>query len=415
MCNPVVKKNASFTLPRSQKMTPRVSSLEHSPCGVNDKRVFSMHEDHHHTHAEALVMNGEAAVKESGNATLAIPRQVSITSSSSSLKSLERQDSSASVSSLSSFGTNGSDASSSSLCSEVRVAPTPPPPPPLPPLSPRRAIFKSYWMSPNNAGARKKTSGQLVLFNDVKEQEKTKSPLPVPVPVPVPPPPPLVQAAVQADANLPSPCLHVAVSAKKDDIIAKDMSPRSHPRDKSPTSRRTCRRSIFGSSHRTTTCSSSTTSTSSWRLLASIKCDPKLHLTKVGPMLAEHKQNLGSDRGVTSRNVMLTDPSSPSKLVSPSILRPCLKRGSSWTRSNAQEYSAGTCPSISSSSSEALHDSLNGSEANVHEGRGRSNSAVSFCPTVSVIEFDNSKEVKDEELIRASRPNKDGWSSLFSS
>eukprot|EP00562_Extubocellulus_spinifer_P022219 CAMPEP_0178622752 /NCGR_PEP_ID=MMETSP0698-20121128/6488_1 /TAXON_ID=265572 /ORGANISM="Extubocellulus spinifer, Strain CCMP396" /LENGTH=376 /DNA_ID=CAMNT_0020261821 /DNA_START=179 /DNA_END=1306 /DNA_ORIENTATION=+ len=376
-------------MPRSQKMTPRVSSLDHqhSPCGVMDKRVIIS------IHAEEPVVNGDAAGIESKNATLAIPRQVSITSSSSSLKALE-----ASVSSLSSFGSNAGDASSS----EVRVVTTPPLPPPLPTLSPRRAIFESYWKNPNNVGGHKKTSGQLLLFIDVKEQEKTESPLQVPIP----PPPPLVQA----DANRSSPCLNAAVSAKKDDLVAKDMSPRSAKCPTSPlTTNSTCRRSIFGSSHRATKCSS-TTSASSCHFLALIKCDPKLHLTRVGLMLAEQGQDLGSDRGVSCRNAVLADPLSPSKLVSPSaILRPCLKRGSSWTRSNPQEVSAGTCPSTSSSSSEALHDSLNGSEASVHEGRGRSNSTVSFCPTVSVIEFDNSKEVKDEELIRASRTNNDGW------
>ena len=344
----------------------------------------------------------------------AVPRSISITSSNVSSTTtsaadrtdealLDRHDSSSSLSSLSSFGSINENPPAHPQI-KPSLAPAPASAPSKTdecksPISPRRAIFDAYWKrSPSSTPAIRDSS---------KDEVGVDGPVATKPAVSLPPPPPLVQVDDDATAK--------AFFGIVDDSPTREYQPEARRNG----SLSDILEGLFGIIPPITTTTSPSTSPK-----PSIKSttSPKSHLTRTGLMLA-HQASCGS----SSRRSTGTPPTSPqtprpkvpiSPATSPSSASPlpsCLRQGSRRaTRKHSQDEER-TCGSTPSSSSERLsHISTNRKAPVV---RVRSNSTVSFCPNVHIIEFDNSREMRDEEIIRSPRAKKEGnaedWNAWF--
>ena len=344
----------------------------------------------------------------------AVPRSISIASSNASTTTtsaadrtgealFNRHDSSSSLSSLSSFGSINENP-----LGHPQIKPSPASASPAPrktdecrsPISPRRAIFDSYW--------KRSPSGPPVIKDNSKDEGGVEDPVATKPAASLPPPPPLVQVDDDATAK--------AFFGIVDDGPTRECQPEA---------RRNGRlgdilEGLFGIIPPITI----TTTSPSTSPKPSIKSStsPKSHLTMTGLMLA-HQASCGS----SSRRSTGTPPTSPQTTrpkvpLSPaashssaSPLPSCLRQGSRRATRKHSHDDERTCDSTPLSSSEHLsHISTNHKAPVV---RVRSNSTVSFCPNVHIIEFDNSQEIRDEEIIRSPRAKKEGntedWNAWF--
>ena len=348
----------------------------------------------------------------------AVPRSISITSSNASPTTsadrtdeallTQHHDSSSSLSSISSI-----ESINENPPDHPRIEPPPAPTPvsepkteSKSPISPRRAIFDSYWKrSPTPSFQQQpRPASKPTLIRDSKDEVGAKGPVPekTAVHAALPPPPPLVQVEDNDTAKaffgiVGGPTRDYQPEAKRSgtsslgDILAGLLDiippiPASPAMAPKPTIK-------------------STTS-------------PKSHLTRTGLLLAHQASCGGSSR----RSITPSPPSSPqtprpkvptspATLSSPSSPLPsCLRHGS--RNSPRRKYSQDeerTCDSTPSSSSERLSHVSTDHKAPVVRVRIRSNSTVSFCPSVHIIEFDNSRDMRDEEIIRSPRAKKESY------
>ena len=425
----------------AHKIRPHHVTSDHSPTGVMDRQIFCADDEKEQSGAKGVGLtrpdqqqphdckknptthnDGKYSSRPPPAHQHAVPRSISITSSNASSTTsaadrtdeallAQQHDSSSSLSSLSSFGSINENPPD-----HPQIEPSPAPAPvselkteSKSPISPRRAIFDSYWKrSPTSSSEQQPSQASKPSpIGDGRDEKGVQGVVPAKPAMSLPPPPPLVQVEDDATAKaffgiVDGPTREYQPEAKRSgslgDILG-GLLGIIPPIPASPLVHVPPEPSI-----------QSTTS-------------PKSHLTRTGLMLAHQASCGGSSRRSTTPTPPPSPqtsrpkiPASPATLSSPpSPLPSCLRKGScSAARRKYSQDKERTCDSTPSSSSEHLSHISKNPKAPVV--RVRSNSTVSFCPNVHIIEFDNSRDMRDEEIIRSPRAKKESsedWNDWF--
>ena len=350
----------------------------------------------------------------------AVPRSISITSSNASPTTsadrtdeallTQHHDSSSSLSSISSI-----ESINENPPDHPRIEPPPAPTPvsepkteSKSPVSPRRAIFDSYWKRSPTSSSQQQPSqaSKSSPIGDGRDEKGVQGAVPAKPAISLPPPPPLVQVEDDATAKaffgvVDGPTREYQPEAKRSGSLG----------------------DILGSLLGIIPPIPASPSMSPKPSIKSTTTSPKSHLTRTGLMLAHQASCGGSSRRSTTPTPPPSPqtsrpkiPASPATLSSPpSPLPSCLRKGScSAARRKYSQDEEQTCDSTPSSSSEHLSHISKNPKAPVV--RVRSSSTVSFCPNVHIIEFDNSQDMRDEDIIRSPRAKKESsedWSDWF--